>query len=208
MVEFKMDVPNINKIRKQMKKMPEGAEIAIQRAINKTIAYIKTYIAKEAVEARYKVKASAVKKTLTTKNASRRKLHGYVQSTSKNLIPLKGFQVSPGTNKRVPVLYKSKVMKDGKLIGLTGNGERSKGFIAKMPSKHVGVFQRVDKDSNKITELKGPSISSMIKSVSTSIMIKNESQIYLHNRIQHEINYLLGGAKWHLYFCKSAYVIN
>lgn len=195
-VILEIKIPDIADIRKRLKGMENQAETAMVRAINKTIDVMKGYIAKEAMENRYKVKATAVKKSLETKKTTRRQLSGYIKSSAKSTIPLKGFQVSPTSSKNKPDVYKSRVMLDHKLAPLLGCVGRSKAFIATMPSNgHVGVYQRVlrDKGREPIKALHGPSIPSMIKSFATSKIIQKRGCEYLKQRIDHEIKYLLGG---------------
>lgn len=203
MAEILLDIkiPNIDTVRAQMKGMDDKAEIAISRAINRTIQYMSSYIAKEAVPKRYKVKTSAVKKTLESRKSSRRKLSGYIKSSSSIYSPLIGFDVSPAkvikSNTDKPAFYKSRVVKGNKLAELTGNSNRSKAFVAQMPSGHVGVFQRIlsGNEPGKITEIYGPHIPSMISSIKISKEIRNKGHEFLRDRLDHKIKYLLGGAK-------------
>lgn len=197
---LEVKIPDIEKVKKHLKGMPDKATVAMYRAINKTIDTIKGYIVDDVVEKRYKVKKGAVKKTLSTQKASKRKLSGLVKSYADSRIPLKGFDVSPAKSGTKPSFYKSRVMLDHKLAGLTGNSEFSKGFIATMPSGHIGVFERRlgiknGSGKEKIKELYGPSVPSMIKSPQSFNMIRDKGQDYLRSRINHENQYLLGGGK-------------
>lgn len=213
-------IPNIETIRKQLKGMDGKAEVAMYRAINRTIQYMGSYIVDEVVSKRYKVKKGSVQKCIKKTLAKKTKLSGEIGLHAKETVKLKGFTVTPAKQQRSPVTYKSKVLSENALKSLTGNSERSKAFIAKMPNGHIGIYQRylgkrtsdprtnssgqkihhrnpgtVTKYDEKIKELNGPSIPSMAKSDASSFMVRDKGHEFLLQRINHEIKYLLGGVK-------------
>lgn len=191
-------IPNIDNVRKRMVGMEGKAETAMSRAINRTVSYVNTLIVNEN-KTKYVVKAGDIKKTLTIKKAKHKKLYGEVRSTSAKKVPLHGFRVSPSKPSYTdpPEVYKSKVLTESGMEGLIGSGDRSKGFVAKMHSGHVGVFQRqIDsggKGAQSIAELFGPSIPSMIKSGRVSKEVHSKGGGYLRNRLDVEINTIMRG---------------
>lgn len=193
-----VNIPNIDDVRRHMAGMENKAELAMSRAINRTITYVNTLIVKES-RSKYVVKAPDIKKTLTIRRAKPKRLSGEVTSTSKKKVKLYGFKVDPPQPgyKSPPQVYSSQVLKESGMVGLTGSSDRSKGFVAKMHSGHVGVFQRQIGSGSKgvqtIAELFGPSIPSMIKSGRVSQVVHSKGGGYLRNRLDVEINAIMRG---------------
>lgn len=196
-IELKITIPDIEQIKARLKGMPDKANVAMYRSINRTIDVMKGYIVDDVVEKRYRVKKGPAKKSIDVQKASKNRLNGIVKSSTKKPIDLKGFQVTPATSRSMPKVYKSRVMADSKLKELTGNSGRSKAFIATMPNDHVGVFQRrlgvKNGSREKIKELHGPAIPSMLKTIDSSKLVQKRGAEYLKERLNHEINYLLKG---------------
>lgn len=193
-----VNIPNIDDVRRHMAGMENKAELAMSRAINRTITYVNTLIVNES-KTKYVVKAPDIRKTLTIRRAKKNRLSGEVSSTSKKKVKLYGFKVDPPhpDYKSPPKVYSSKVLKESGIVGLTGSGDRSKGFVAQMHGGHVGVFQRQTESGSKgnqpIAELFGPSIPSMIRSQRVSKEVLTHGESYLRDRLNVEINATMRG---------------
>lgn len=189
----KIDTPDISKIEKRLKHMHKSAPSVLSKAINRTITNIQKQMTDE-VRKTYIVKAGEAKKTLTIKKSNKNTLSGKIISTTDKKIPLIGFKVSPAKPRQYkpPEIYKSKIKQITSMHGLTGSADRSKGFVARMPSGHIGVFQRKKgSDRQQIAELFGLPIPYMFGTKEVAKEIGEKGNEFLKKVIDQEINYLL-----------------
>lgn len=199
-LQINLTVPDLKKIQSQMLTSKEKAPLVMKRAINKTLTQISKNIGKKAKET-YIVKQSAVKKTLYLKKATTRSLSGAVGSRADRKIPLYAFKVTPKDiiteNDKKPEFYTARIKKRVKEKPLSGSLDRSKAFVAKMRNGHTGVFERMtgQKTSGgkeKIAELYGLSVPSMVGSREVSFDIQRSGQEFLEAQIQKEIRAVMG----------------
>lgn len=178
-----------------------------------------------------KLRAKDVKATLHLKKASQNNLEGEVRSISKEKLKLILFATNPAkpTKKNranPPQFYQAQLLKNGALKNLGGrqDGTRSKAFVAKMSNGHIGVFERItgakttkttarkvnrygagkfkSLRDDKIAELRGPTISSMISSKLVANAIVEDATEFMKRQLAHDIEYFkeremakAGGAK-------------
>lgn len=219
-----MEIPDIKEIEQRLGVMKSKANIVMARGINRTITHVSAKIAKSTGE-KFKVKnlsSKDIKRTLHLKKASSSETQGEVRLYSKEKLELIRFQVNPAkATKRIranpPQFYESQILKNGSMKPLTGkSGERSKAFVAKMPNKHVGVFERVLSGKTKkntsrtngrnagkfkglkddpIAQLYGPTIASMVASKIVSKGVVEDGTKFLEKQINHDIKHFMEALK-------------
>lgn len=96
-----------------------------------------------------------------------------------------------------PEFYAARIKKRVKEKNLTGNSGRSKAFVTKMKRGHIGVFERMKGTKTKggkekLAELYGMSIPSMIKSRDVAFEIQQKGQTFLEAQVQTEIRRVMG----------------
>ena len=93
-LQLNISVPDIEQVQEQMLTMKEKAPLVIQRAINNTIKQVSKDVGNEAKKV-YVISQTEVKKTLSTKKATKRDLTGIVSSSDDKKPRLYGFKVQP-----------------------------------------------------------------------------------------------------------------
>jgi hypothetical protein len=201
-----IDIPNLSDVQRKMKGMESLAPEAIKNAINQTIKAVMGYMAEDAQKA-YIVKKSAVKKTLNKVTAKQKSLAGWVISSSKEKVKLIGYQVRPPKPQPSdpPNFYSARLKRRGKFGDLSGNSGRSKGFVAKMKSGHVGVFERMlgisrkagprdkRKKDDKLAEMYGLAIPQMLSSEKAAKKILKKGADFMNKEIIKQIDKIMKG---------------
>lgn len=199
-LQLNISVPDIEQVQAQMLTMKNKAPLVIQRAINNTIKQVSKDVGNEAKKV-YVISQTEVKKTLSTKKATKRDLTGIVSSSDDKKPRLYGFKVQPKSvivnPADKPEAYAARIKKRVKEKPLTGNQERSKAFVARMKSGHIGVFERMEgrktsSGKEKLAELYAMSIPNMIKSREVAFEIQSKGQTYLQTQVQKEIRRVMG----------------
>ncbi len=199
-LQLNISVPDIKEVQAQMVIAKNKAPLAIQRAINSTIKQVSRDVGKEAKQ-KYIISQPEVRRTLHLKKATKRNLSGVVSSRDDKKPKLYGFKVTP---KQVitkqdakPEFYAARIKKRVKEKNLTGNSERSKAFVARMKSGHIGIFERMKGTKTKggkekLAELYGMSIPDMVKSRDVAFEIQQKGQTFLETQVQKEIRRVMG----------------
>ena len=221
-LQLNISVPDIKEVQAQMVTAKNKAPLAIQRAINSTIKQVSRDVGKEAKQ-KYIISQPEVRKTLHLKKATKKDLTGVVSSRDDKKPRLYGFKVTPkdvrtapwpgnhppstepqedgeeqaNSGNVKPEFYAARIKKRVKEKNLTGNSGRSKAFVAKMKSGHIGVFERMKGTKTKggkekLAELYGMSIPSMIKSRDVAFEIQQKGQTFLETQVQKEIRRVMG----------------
>lgn len=205
-LELKIAIPDIEQVQRQMLTMKEKAPIVMQRAINKTIQHVSSLVGKEAKK-QYIAKQSEIKKTLKIRKAKKSDLTGIVESVSNKKTRLYGFKVTPkDINTTNPIdVYSARIRKRVSEKELVGNSKRSKAFVARMSSGHIGIFERTAglkrkkkrdgrtlENDQPIAELYALSIPSMIKSREVAFEIRQKGTDFLRKQIDIEIKRVMG----------------
>lgn len=222
-LQLNISVPDVKEVQAQMVTAKNKAPLAIQRAINSTIKQVSRDVGKEAKQ-KYIISQPEVRRTLHLKKATKRDLSGVVSSRDDKKPKLYGFKVTPkdvrtapwpgnqppsaepqedgeeqeaNSGNAKPEFYAARIKKRVKEKNLTGNSGRSKAFVAKMKSGHIGVFERMKGTKTKggkekLAELYGMSIPSMIKSRDVAFEIQQKGQTFLETQVQKEIRRVMG----------------
>lgn len=197
-IDVEISATDIKSIRQRLGQFEDKTPNVLSRAINRTVATIKTEMKRDAAK-RYSIAQKDVAATLEDRKANSKKLYGYVKSTG-TVIPLSKFRVTPqrtvsyDSGEPNPSHYSAAVLKGGALKALVHN---PKAFIAVMPNGHGGVYERTGKKSRVnpqkevIAQRFGPSVPHMIKNKNVIDEIKNKAESTLQKRIDAEINYIL-----------------
>lgn len=222
-LQLNISVPDVKEVQAQMVTAKNKAPLAVQRAINSTIKQVSRDVGKEAKQ-KYIISQPEVRKTLHLKKATKKDLTGVVSSRDDKKPRLYGFKVTPkdvrtapwpgnqppsaepqedgeeqeaNSGNAKPEFYAARIKKRVKEKNLTGNSGRSKAFVAKMKSGHIGVFERMKGTKTKggkekLAELYGMSIPSMIKSRDVAFEIQQKGQTFLETQVQKEIRRVMG----------------
>lgn len=222
-LQLNISVPDIKEVQAQMVTAKNKAPLAVQRAINSTIKQVSRDVGKEAKQ-KYIISQPEVRKTLHLKKATKKDLTGVVSSRDDKKPRLYGFKVTPkdvrtapwpgnqppsaepqedgeeqeaNSGNAKPEFYAARIKKRVKEKNLTGNSERSKAFVARMKSGHIGIFERMKGTKTKggkekLAELYGMSIPSMIKSRDVAFEIQQKGQTFLETQVQKEIRRVMG----------------
>lgn len=163
---------------------------AVVRALNKTAAEVKVEASRRIRDAGYNIKASAIKRQIDIRKASRSDLRAIVRAAGRS-IPLIEYGARETSN-GVTVSVKS----GRKLI--------RHAFIATMPGGHKGVFIRIGKDHKKvmrngkqiwsglpIKELYGPSIPAAFSNQVVQDALQSKIAQRFPRLLEHEVVYLL-----------------
>ena len=222
-LQLNISIPDVKEVQAQMVTAKNKAPLAVQRAINSTIKQVSRDVGKEAKQ-KYIISQPEVRKTLHLKKATKKDLTGVVSSKDDKKPRLYGFKVTPkdvrtapwpgnqppsaepqedgeeqeaNSGNAKPEFYAARIKKRVKEKNLTGNSKRSKAFVAKMKSGHIGVFERMKGSKTKggkerLAELYGMSIPSMIKSRDVAFEIQQKGQTFLETQVQKEIRRVMG----------------
>lgn len=199
-LQLNISVPDTKEVQAQMVTAKNKAPLAVQRAINSTIKQVSRDVGKEAKQ-KYIISQPEVRKTLHLKKATKKDLTGVVSSRDDKKPRLYGFKVTP---KEVitkpsakPEFYAARIKKRVKEKNLTGNSGRSKAFVAKMKSGHIGIFERMTgtkgtDGKEDLAELYSMSIPDMVKSRDVAFEIQQKGQTFLEAQVQTEIRRVMG----------------
>lgn len=165
--------------------IPKGTERAMTSAINRGLTTMRQK-STEKVRESYHIK----RKDLTDRSVMRMKkanfsnLSGSIRYSGA-VIPLIKFNVKPTKPSKRPVTVS--VLKKN-------TGERlQNAFIARMPSGHTGVFERLTRERTPTKELYGPSIKHMLENEEVLSKIEADVQRQVDRRLEHEISRILNG---------------
>lgn len=222
-LQLNISIPDVKEVQAQMVTAKNKAPLAVQRAINSTIKQVSRDVGKEAKQ-KYIISQPEVRKTLHLKKATKKHLTGVVSSRDDKKPRLYGFKVTPkdvrtapwpgnqpplaepqedgeeqeaNSGNAKPEFYAARIKKRVKEKNLTGNSGRSKAFVAKMKSGHIGVFERMKGTKTKggkekLAELYGMSIPDMVKSRDVAFEIQQKGQTFLEEQVQTEIRRVMG----------------
>lgn len=164
---------------------PRQIPIVAALAINRAAEAARTQ-AGRSVRETYNVKHKDVISTIKIKKASPNDLHADIRSRG-SVLELMKFKVNPTRpqpKRKAPITVSVK----------KGSSKSIKeGFVAQMSNGHINVFTRV---SNKRLPIKGhygPSIPQMLGNDSVVRFVEDKAEEVLGNRLEHEINRMLGG---------------
>ncbi len=179
--------------------VPNGAPVALSRAINRATEGMRTDITKTVTE-QYAVRAGDVRATMKLVRANPSRLEASVHIEGPR-IPLIRFKTSPT---KPP---KTKIPTTRVMTSRAGGFQGYKGaFVQRMDSGHVGVFHRrgekrimksgsaAGKERQPIAEWYGPSIAEMSGAPSITQVIEQGAYSRMEKTLDHEIGRMLRGA--------------
>lgn len=181
-VTVNVDQELLNDVRNRLGELSNKAPNAISSALNRAVTNVAKNVSKE-VRTEYNIKAGDIKTTLSKTRASRSNLSAIVRSRGEP-IPLDRFKVSPKTvqpKRKKPI--KVGVKKDGlkEVLGA---------FVADISG--IKIFERTTNKRLPIKRLFGPSVPQMIGNQDIVDKINHEGQETFKNRLDHEIERILG----------------
>lgn len=174
--------------------LPGEVTKALTRAVNRAAEAARAEAIRGAT-ARYRVKTVDVRKTLNIRKGGGNQPAAAISSTGSR-IPLILFRVTPSqptTGKRMTRPHKAAVLKGKAPEPVPGL------FVARMRSGHLGAWHRTgEKTRNKkqkLLENFGPSIPEMLGHESVIRAVEARAQAILGERLEHEIEFILGSGK-------------
>lgn len=182
MIQIQIDEKQIQKAQMLLKGIKDGAQKAVARALNHTIAKVQTRAIKE-VRAVYNISVDELKnrmKANTTRFGSNMEVSLGVQKLG---IPLIQFYVGDPTIARKLVRVKIKKARAKSLPG---------GFV-QAPEDKLGVFIRAGDARYPIKRLYGPSAAQMAESDVVGHEVIEFGQQAFSERLEHEIQVILNG---------------
>lgn len=178
-----IELKNLDKAKKLLSGIPNGVQRALTASINKSLITLRKELKKK-VSADYKVRATTVDDTMSTKKATWSSLAGTISSKGRPLNLVKFF--SSINQKNISV----KIKKSGGRKIVTGSPQKiGRAFMATMDNEHRGIFQKVNEEVKKVVKRKnGPKVIKVhkiveLRTVSISQMLGNENimQYYFQN---------------------------
>jgi hypothetical protein len=176
------------KAERMLGHLPGEVVKALTRAINRAADAARAEAVRGAT-ARYRVQASAIRKTMTIHRAAGNQPAAAISSTG-NRIALHKFRVvpnDPAYGKRRTRPHKAAVLKANAPKAVPGM------FVARMKNGHIGAFSREGKKRLPIREHFGPSIPEMLGQESVIRLIENRATEMLESRLEREIDFILSG---------------
>lgn len=174
----------IERARMLLARTPDGVEKAAANAINRAADGAKTAAVRKARE-EYIVSAARVRDTIHINKASSSNMQASVTSRGRGMA-LSYFRIRPSQApvKRPQGQLFAQVKRDG-------GGTIKGAFVARMQSGHVGVFNRLGKNSLPIVQRYGPSVPQMLGSKTVSEYVEEEAVKRLQIRFDHEVGRLM-----------------
>lgn len=190
-MSIEITVEGMERAEKILANVPKGAERAAASALNRGLSRVKTGAIKKVKEV-YTVQSSALSAATKTRinKASAGNLVGEITFSGKK-IPLYKFHVTPKAPGGRPLVRAGQ---------MKGGGETFyHAFIAQMHSTgHIGIFERKEKAIAEgkrfpIEEIMGSAMAQMVKNEKVIEPLEEEAQKLVNERLEHEIERLLGG---------------
>jgi hypothetical protein len=181
-----IDTIKFKEVEQALGEYKNKAPTALSRAINRAAANAKTNASKKARE-QYNIKAKDITSTFKITNANKSSLRAIVKSSGER-IPLIKFKISPSkpNPRKLPKVLRVEVKKGG-LKNLVG------AFVANVNGNKV--FKRLSKSRLPIQQLYGPAVPQMLGTDNVREFIENEASKVYDQRLDHEIQRILGGNK-------------
>lgn len=177
MIDLDVSAAKIAEANILLSHVKNGAPIAINAALNRTIDGVRTD-ATRAVTATYDIKSKDVRDAMKIKKSTVSTLEAGVSATG-GPIPLMKFKVKPGNPETGMPLRASTKRSSGKDI--------PSAFVTTMRNGHTGVFRRVGDSRYPIKELYGPSVAQMLGEQNVQQGITDKASERFVERLDHEI---------------------
>ena len=191
-MEITLDANGLDKALRALAKVQGGLGKALERTLNRTGPGMRTDAVRE-IRAHYNLPVKRIRQDLSVTKASAKtgRLEVRVRAKGKKL-PLIAFKTRPASPTTKPP-------KAGVLVSVRKDqaGKRLKrGFVARMGSGHVGVFERKVAGGKRagrlpVAELMGPSMSGMLRNEDVQTNAHGKAQDRADKRLPHEVKHVL-----------------
>lgn len=178
----------VDRAERTLRHIKEGLPTATFRALNWTMARIKTRAVKE-VRKVSPITATGVRKRMRVYQANKRDLAAMLFIGGRD-IPLYLYSARP----RKPRRKGQRPPRQGVSAQPSTSGGRKVypgTFIAKMKSGHIGVFSRMGEGRFPVEEETGPGLAGLMDEAGTMADLIDYGRPLLRDRFEHEINFLL-----------------
>jgi len=188
-LSIELNQRDLDRAAAELAQVRRGLPLALSRALNRTITGVRTDAVK-AVRAEADVSAGRVRDNVKLFRATTERLSAAVIATGRD-IPLIHFRTRPSKPQT----------KGGRrpAIGVTAQTFKSQGgqvypgsFVARVPTGHLGVFERKGRARLPIKQLYGPSAADALDRGNALEGIERRARIRLRERFDHEVDRLLG----------------
>lgn len=181
-----IDAIKFKEVEQELGQYKVKAPVALSRALNRAASNAKTNASRKARE-KYNIKSKDINSTINITKSNRGSLRAVVKSSGER-IPLIKFKVSPSQPrpKNPPKVLRVEVKKGG-LKDLVG------AFVANINGNKV--FKRTSSARLPIQQLFGPAVPQMLGTSDVKEFIENEAAKMFDQRLDHEIQRILGGNK-------------
>lgn len=176
-----VEIESLREVQEALRSQPKKVNLVLSRAINRAATNARSNMSKK-VREEYLVKASDVKETISMSKATTSNPSATVKSKGQR-IDLINFKLSPKILFKGQNNYSVQVHKSGGL-------KKVPGFAA--ASNKWGLFMRTGVRQYPIKRLMGPSVPQMIGHENVITWIEREAGTMLNQRIQHELQQVLG----------------
>lgn len=200
MIEIEVERGQLNKLKKKFKNAPKDVPKIVKKAINQSMKVTRVDVADQAKTKYTLKKKSDIKQHVyVEKKATTSKLEGVMTFKGKK-IALAKFKTSPAKYdpQKSVEFTKTKLLVDSSLKKLKGDDKSSKAFLAKMPSGHIGVFERMkgtkqksDKNKEKIKELAALSVPQMFNNERVKTKVLGRAANSINEQITKETKRIL-----------------
>lgn len=181
-----IEIDNLKQVQQALKDQPKKVNLVLSRAINRAATNAKSNMSKK-VRENYLISAADVKATINLTKATSSKPFARVKSTGKRINFAK-FKVTPRNFVKGKSGYSVQIKKEG-------GSKVIPGFMAGTnPNQEFrwGFYRRTGKERWPVKQLMGPAVPQMIGSKNVISWVESEAQAMLNQRIQHELEQVLG----------------
>jgi len=171
----------IEDVNDEFDQFGKAAMIAVPRAINRTVAGVRTRVTK-GIRERYNVKQKSLHGVMSVHKAALSTLEGKLDIKGSR-ISLHEFSPSPRFGSPAPkrgvsaVVYRprGRVVRDGS-------------FWADLPQRGRGIYRRKGEDRTPIIKLKGPSVPEMVQNNAIMETARIDAERLFYVNYRHEIS--------------------
>ena len=169
----------------------QGIHKALAGAVNRATTTLKATTAAE-IRKEYTTTAATIKEGFRMSGKATAANPGAIVRVSTKPLPMIDFKISPTMprQKNPPKALNVTIKK--------GETKNTKYFVAQMPSRHIGVFERIagtrtkNKNKEQIREKTAVSVADMTENEDVLIPVLKAAEKTLQERFGHEVKRLLG----------------
>ena len=207
-MNIRIDTSGIDKLYKELNKIPKEMPAAIVSSLNKTLISTNSQLQKQ-ISGKYNIKKSDLNGTgkkykseksnnlITIKKANYKNMSAYI-TVRGPVLTLSRFLVTP----KAPVSFEGKTMKKIKKIkrpkvriikGKSLNISKEHNAFVSKNGEHLAIFERVE--NGLINMMHTTSVAQMASDKDIAENVTKHSELMLSNKIEQEINFRLNKAQ-------------